>query len=160
MSKFFIMCSLLVLASLPTFSTAEAGWRPDRPGRPGDNRPGRPGENRPPVNRVVFVTLDTFRVQKFIETTNTIRVNHPNVVAVKFAALSNDVEIVEARLLLENGREVFMDGVTGGLRENRSVTYTLNGPWGERVRSITVRAMTRGLIGSRADLQVSVGVFQ
>ena len=156
MSKIFIMCSLLVLTSLTSIAQA----RDDRPGRPGDNRPGRPGDHRPPQERVVYNTVGTFRVHKLLETTNTVRVNQPNVRVVRFTALSNNVEVIQARLLLKNGREIFLDGMTGGLGADRTVTYTLNGEDGKRVQSITVRAVTRGLIGSRASLQVSVGVVQ
>ncbi|MBC7711914.1 MAG: hypothetical protein H7177_01145 [Rhizobacter sp.] len=156
MSKFLIICSVLVFASINfAFAQDHIGF-----GRPGDNnRPQRPGPQRP-GQRVVFQTVDTYRVQKVIETTNTTRVNAPNVKQVMFTAQDNSVEIVEARLLLDNGREVFMDGMTGGLGQNRSITYTLDGPWGERVQSITVRAVSRSLLGSRPSLQVSVGVFQ
>lgn len=136
-------------------------------GRPGDNRPGqgrpgdgRPGDNRPGNGRVVYQVVDTFQVQKLIERSNTTRVNLPNVRVIQLTALDNDVEIIEARVLLEDGREVFMDGLTGGLKENRSVAYTLDNNRGVRIRSITVRAVTRGLTGSRADLQITVGVLQ
>lgn len=156
MSKIFILCSLLLLSSLPALAEARIEWRP---GRPAD-RPGRPGDNRPPVQRIVYQTLETFRVQKLVETTNTVRVNHPNVKVVQFTAIDNDVEIVEARLLLDNGREVYMDGATGGLGRNRTINYTLDGPWGERVQSILIRAVSRSLIGSRPSLQVTVGVLQ
>lgn len=131
------------------------------PQRPGEGRPGdgRPGPSRPPAQRVVFQTVDSFRVEKLVETTNTLRVNAPNVKQIRFVAKENSVEIIEARLLLDNGREVYMDGMTGGLGRDRSITYTLNG-YGERVRSITVRAVSRGLIGSRPSLQVDVGILQ
>jgi hypothetical protein len=159
MSKKLFLCSMILLAALGQVAVA-GPWdngpgRPGRPGRPGDDRPG-PG--RPPIQRVEYVVLQTFRVEKLIETTTNIRVNMPNVKTIQFAAKSNSVEIVEARAQLDNGREIYMDGITGGLRDGRSVIYTLDRS--ERVRSITVRAVTSGLIGSRADLEVSVGVLR
>ncbi|MBC7428524.1 MAG: hypothetical protein H7336_07935 [Bacteriovorax sp.] len=154
MSKILIVFSLLVFASMNVFAHDDRG-----PQRPRPPRPQRPGPQRPGP-RVVFQTVDTYRVQKLLETTNTTRVNAPNVKQIMFTAQDNSVEIVEARLLLDNGREVFMDGMTGGLGQNRSITYTLDGFWGERVQSITVRAVSRSLIGSRPSLQISVGVLQ
>ena len=137
----------------------------DRPERPGPNYPGgndrpdRPGQERP-GQRVVYKSVDSYRIQKLIETTNTSRVNAPYVKQVLFTARDNAIEITEARLLLDNGREVYMDGVTGGLRQGRTVAYTLDGRWGDRVRSITIRAVSRSLVGARPTLDVSVGVFQ
>lgn len=133
--------------------------RPDRPNRPED-RPGRPGNERPPVGRVVFRQVDSFRVHKIIETTKTIRVNLNYVKAIKIKALNNSVELIEARALLDNGREVYMDSITGGIRDGREVIYTFGAARGQGVRSITIRAVTRSLTGSRADIEVSAGVLQ
>ncbi len=152
MFKLLISISLFTLMSLNLF--ADEGNRDHREGSRG------PWDRRPPVERIIYQRVDAFQVQKFIETTNTLRVNVPNVKTIQFMALNNDVEITEARLLLDDGREVFMDGVTGALSRNRNIIYTLTGHIGERVRSITIRALSRNLIGSRASLDVSVGVLQ
>lgn len=157
MTKFLALLTLLIVTTAPAVHAWDFEYQPDRPSRPGQG-PDRPG--RPPVQQVVFQVVDKFQVQKIIETSNTIRVNHPNVKAVRLIARGNSVEIVEARALLDNGREVFMDGITGGLGRDRGFTYTFDGLRGQRVRSITVRAVTRNLVGSRADLEVAVGVFQ
>lgn len=175
MSKIFIMCSLLILSSITQVAFADredrrpgrpGDDRPTRPGRPGDDRPGRPGRpgddrpgpGRPPVQRVVYQVVDSFQVQKFIEITNTIRVNRPYVKAIKLTANKNSVEIIEARLLLDNGREIFMDGMTGNLSKDRSIIFNLGGFYGENVRSITLRS-TSNLFGSRAELEVAVGTL-
>ena len=159
MSKFLIILSVLVFSSMNlTMAQDHIGFdlpgdrpqRPQQPDRP--NRPDRPGQ------RVVFHKVDSYRVQKFIETTHTSRINSPNVKLISFTALENSIEIVEARLLLENGREIYLDGMTGGLRTNNTVNYSLNSRYGERVRSITVTAVARNLIGSRPTLQISVGI--
>lgn len=174
MSKFLALVTLLIVSVAPSVHAWDFEYQPDRPdrpsrpgqgpGRPGQG-PGRPGQGpiwpeRPPVQQIVFQVVDKFQVQKVIETTNTIRVNHPNVKALRLIARGNSVEIIEARALLDNGREVYMDGITGGLGRDRGFTYTFDGPRGQRVRSITLRAVTRNLVGSRADLEVAVGVFQ
>lgn len=163
MSKIFIMC-LFVIATLSSTQADIIRFPrfPSDPGRETGRETGRerePGRDRDPGrgSRIEFQIMGSFRVQKILETTNTVRINHPNVKAVRFIARDNSVEIIEARLLLENGREVFMDGVTGGLGQDRGVTYTLDSRRGERVRSITVRAVTRDLVGSRATLDIAVG---
>lgn len=76
--------------------------------------------------RVVYKTVDSYTVQKFYETSRTSRVNARNVKHIALTARENNIEIVEARVLLENGREIYMDGITGGLRANRTINYTLN----------------------------------
>jgi hypothetical protein len=52
-----------------------------------------------------------------------------------------------------------MDGITGGLREGRSIHYTFGGFRGIRIRSIVLRAVTSSLTGSRADLKVDIGTL-
>lgn len=188
MSKFLAALTLLILSVAPVAQAWDFDYNPGRPGqpsrpgqgpgRPGDGpgrpgqgpdrpgQPGRPGQGpgwpapRPPAQSLQYQTVGTFRVQKILETTNTVRVNHPNVKVIRLIARNNDVEVIEARAQLDNGREIYMDGITGGLGRDRGYSYTLSGPYGERIRSITVRAVTRSLTGSRADLEVSVGVYQ
>lgn len=152
MFKLLCSISLITLMSLNIF--ADEGNRDHREGKIG------PWDRRPPVERIIYQRVDGFQVQKFLETTNTLPVNVPNVKTIQLLALNNDVEITEARVLLDDGREVYMDGITGALRRNRNIIYTLNGYMGERVRSITIRALSRNLIGSRASLDVSVGVLR
>ncbi len=154
MSKFLIILSVLVFSSMNlTVAQDHIGI-----GRPGDDRrPQRPQQPGRQGQRVVFQTVDTYRVQKFIEISRTSRVNVANVKQIAFTALENNIEIVEARLLLDNGREIYLDGMTGGLRANSTANYTLNSRWGERVHSITVRAVARNLIGSRPTLEIAVG---
>lgn len=165
MSKNLIVLSVFLLVAVnQNLFARDRGPQGPGNGRPGDNRPGdRPGNNwpgnRPVPGRVVYQTLESFRVEKFIEKTNTTRVNLPNVKAIQLTARNNDVEIIEARFELENGREIYMDGLTGGLKENRSVIYTLDG-YGTRVRSIIIRGVTKGLTGSRGEIEVSVGLQQ
>ena len=159
MSKILAAIALLLLSISPESYTQ---WFDYNPGRP--NHPTRPGQGsswpapRPPA--ILFQTLGTFRVQKIIETTNNVRVNHPNVKVVRLIARNNDVEIIQARAQMEDGREIYMDSITGGLRRDRSFNYTFPGTYGLRIRSITITAVSRSLIGSRAELEVSVGVFQ
>lgn len=171
MSKFLAALTLLIVSVAPIAHAWDFDYNPGRPGQPsrpgqGPDRPGRPGQGpgfpapRPPAQSIQYQTVGSFRVQKIIETTNTVRVNHPNVKVIRLVARNNDVEVIEARAQLDDGREIYMDGITGGLGRDRGYSYTLNGPYGQRIRSITVRAVTRSLTGSRADVEVSVGVFQ
>lgn len=171
MSKIMILF-LLGLVTFGAVSEAEekGPWNGNGRGpiecNPGNGR--GPGRGRlPPCNdrgdrndrgerRSGFETVGTFVVQKLLETTNVVRVNSTNVRFVRLMARNNGVEITEARVLLDNGREIYMDGITGGLRQDRAITYTLSTMRGVRVRSITIRAITRNLIGSRATLEVSV----
>ena len=151
MSKIFIMC-VFILASLGSF--AQADDRDDRgPGRREDREERRPGDRG-----IGYKTIANYRVPKLFETTNTIRLNSPHVRSVRLTARNNSVEIVEARLLLSNGREVYMDGLTGEIRRDRSETFTVrgNGPFGERVSAITIRSVSRNLIGSRANVEVAI----
>lgn len=149
MTKLLILWTFLATALFSSQSAMAENkrWRPVRP-------------ERPPVGRVTFQVVDNFRVHKFIETTNVTRVNLPNVMAIKLVARNNEVEVIEARVQLEDGREIFLDGVTGGLRQDRAVGYTFDIRRGLRIRSITLRAITRNLIGSRGELEVSVGTFR
>ncbi len=174
MSKFLAALTLLIVSVAPVAHAWDFEYnpgRPTQPSRPGQGpdrpgQPGRPGQGpiwpapRPPAQSIVYQTVGTFRVQKILETTNTVRVNHPNVKVVRLIARNNDVEVIQARAQLEDGREIYMDGITGGLGRDRGFNYTFEGPRGIRIRSITVTAVTRSLTGSRAVLEVSVGVYQ
>lgn len=190
MSKFLAALTLLILTAAPVAHAWDFDYQPDRPSRPGQGpsrpgqgpgypgqpgypeypdrpgQPGRPGQGpvwpapRPPAQSIQYINVGSFRVQKILETTNTVRVNHPNVKVVRLIARNNDVEVIQARAQMEDGREIYMDGITGGLGRDRGYNYTFEGPRGLRIRSITVTAVTRSLTGSRADLEVSVGVYQ
>ncbi len=113
-----------------------------------------------PKARVVFRVLETFKVQKLVETTENINVRADRVYAIRISADRSDVEVVEARALLENGREIYMDQLTGNLREGRAKTHVFGALRGRRVEKITIRAVSRSLIGSRGELSVAVGVIR
>jgi hypothetical protein len=155
--KIGLLISLLTLSTLTFADYGRDEGHSRWPGRDGDHRD---GDRRPPSRRIIFQRINAFQVQKLLETTTTLNINLPYVKVIQLIAQNNDVEITEARLLLDDGREIFMDGVTGGLNRNRVINYTLNGVWGERVRSITIRGLTSNLIGSRANIEVSAGIIQ
>jgi hypothetical protein len=145
MSKFLLIASMFVFTSVTTVASAQSL---------------ETNYVLAPKARVLFTVLEVFKVQKFIETTETINVRVDRVNAIRVSASRNDVEIIEARALLENGNEVYMDRLTGELGEDRSKTHVFPAIRGRRVERIVIRATSRQLIGSRGELAVSVGVIR
>jgi hypothetical protein len=114
-------------------------------------------KNNQSINRFVnYTTIGKFRVEKFFETQKTIQVN--NIAkTIRLIPLDNEVQILEARVLLNNGEEIYLDRLVQRIDKGRSLTQVLNGRFGVRVRSVTIRAVSPNLFGTRTDLEVQAG---
>lgn len=101
----------------------------------------------------------TNRIPKLISETIVVRVGNllTNEVLVRVA--DNSVSIESAVAVLADGRIVNLTALQGTLRRDREFRSLLDYHYSLRVNRIEIRA-TSGLIGSRANLQVLVGLAQ
>lgn len=130
--------------------------------RPTPPRPGpRPGPNPFPAPgaQLQFQNQGEFRLEKFIESSKNFNLRTNNVKVVQIQPRKNDANISQARAILSDGREVFLDSLTGYIREGRTAQFTFPAFNGVSVQSLYISGTTSGLIGSRAELKVEIGVL-
>lgn len=147
--------------SLPAFALATQSWQLKTQGNIKVNRVlvyVTTKTNRFSLpSRITYQSVDKFRLEKFIETTKTIRLNSL-VKAIRFIAHSNYLQVLEVRARLTDGREIYLDGLNERIKKGGSITTTLDTRRGVRIVSVFVRAISPNLIGSRADLEVQTGL--
>lgn len=118
----------------------------------------------PPRNRypqpIQFTAQGEFRLDKFIESSKNTRLRLNNVKVIRLVALKNDAQISQARVILSNGQEVFLDSLTGRLAKDRYAQFTFPNFNGVNVESIYLSGTTSSLIGSRANLKVEIGLLR
>lgn len=113
-----------------------------------------------PPRRMQSHDLGNTRFQKIIETSEVVRINNPRVKTIQFTAQRNMIEVIEARAILNNGDEIFLDGLTGFYRQDSSKKLELEAFNGENIRSLVIRAISPNLFGSRGEVNVTIGSFQ
>lgn len=130
-------------------------YRPTPPGP-------RPGPNPfpAPAPQLQFSSEGQFRLEKFVESSRNYNVRKNNVKVIQIQALKNDANISQARALLSNGREVYLDSLTGHLRKDRVAQFAFPEFNGVTVQSLYLSGTTYGLSGSRAELKVDIGVVR
>ena len=138
-----------------------------RPGRP--DRPGRPMPPPPPPyyngdlgpqQTVRWQDNGATRLPKLISQTVTVYVGGQLTNEVLVRAFDNHVQIESAVAYLQDGRVVDLRNLTGTVREGQELRSLLNYRFSLRVNRIEIRAVSSNLIGSRAQLQVIVGLAQ
>lgn len=112
---------------------------------------------RPPMGQLSYKTVSTFKLQKFLEVTKNIEINSL-VKAINLNALKNDVQVIEARALLNNGSEVYLDELSERIKKGKNLSHRFESLPGLKVKSLFIRAVSPNLLGSRADLEVQTGL--
>lgn len=132
-----------------------------RPTPPTNRPPPWPGNPFPAPNPPIqFTSQGEFRLEKFIESSRSYRVRENNVKVIRIQALKNDANISQARAVLSNGQEIFLDSLTGHLKEGRVAQFAFPSFNGVNVQSVYFSGTTSSLVGSRADLKVEVGLLR
>ncbi len=102
----------------------------------------------------------TNRIPKLISETVVVRVGNLLTNEVLVRAMDNSISIESAIAVLTDGRIVPLNQLQGTLRRDREFRSLLDYRYSLRVNRIEIRATTSGLIGSRGNLQVLVGLAQ
>jgi hypothetical protein len=119
----------------------------------------QPRRVTPPPRRLQEHELGQYRFNKLIETQEVVRVDKSSVKEIVFEAKRNMVDIIEVRAILQNGSEIFLDGLTGFYREDAKKVQRFNNPNGERIRTLIVTGVTANLFNSRGEVKVSISSF-
>ena len=130
---------------------------PNNPYEPG--YPSYPGySDYGPAYTYRWLDMGTSKVDKFMS--ETIRINaHDRLVNEVLLRSSNaDVQIIRAYARLSNGRTTNI--ATGVVREGRDVRVRLDYQYSVRVDSIEIEATSPNVIGSRARLQIWLGLAE
>lgn len=113
----------------------------------------------PPPRTLRNHDLGQYRFQKFIETQEVVRVDKSMVKEIIFEAKKNIVEAIEVRALLQNGSELYLDGLTGFYTKDGKKVQRFSNPNGERIRSLVIRGVTPNPFNSRGEIKVNVSSF-
>ncbi len=145
MKSLFIVLVLLV----SSLSQANRFDRPERPIRP--ERPGR-GE------RLIIQSVGSFRTNKLISETFRFEIprRSPQVFRIELVGIRGTAEIENVQVVYGNGQVENLTELRGSLRDGRKNAAHVYGRYVEEIR-VTA---TSGLLGSRGQVQVNVGVFQ
>lgn len=122
--------------------------------------PSHPGYNGDygPARTYRWVDMGTSRINKFMTETIRIRANQRLVNEVLLRSLDGDARITRAYARLSNGRTTNV--ATGLIEEGREVRVRLDYQYSVRVDEIVIEATTSNLTGSRAKLQVWLGLAE
>jgi hypothetical protein len=146
----------------PINANHRGAWQLEMQGRINVNRMIVTVQSRrttPPPRQLQEHELGQFRFNKFIETQEIVRVNKASVKEIVFEAKRNMVEVIEVRALLQNGDELFLDGLTGFYRENGKKVQRFSNVNGERIRSLVIRGVSPNPFNSRGEIKVNISSF-
>ncbi len=153
-------------------------YRPGRPGRPGPpmppprRPPGGGGGHYPPPPppayggdvgpqyTVRWQDNGVTRLSKIINETINVYIGGALTNEVLVRAIDNRVSIESVLAYLQDGRVVDLRNLTGTLREGQELRSLVDYRYSLRISRIEIRASSENLIGSRAQLQVMVGLAQ
>lgn len=134
----------------------EPGY-PSNPYEPG--YPSHPGYgDYGPARTYRWLDMGTTKIDKFANETIRLRVGNRLVNEVLLRSTSADTQIIRAYARLSNGRTTNI--TTGLVREGRDVRVRLDYQYSVRVESIELVATSQNLIGSRARLQIWLGLAE
>ncbi len=143
-------------------------YRPGRPGRPGPpSRPNYPPPPPPfyngdvgPQQTLRWQDNGVTTIPKFLSQAVTVYVGGQLTNEVLVRALNNQLQIDSALAYLQDGQVVDLRNLTGTIREGQEVRSLVDYRFSLRVSRIEIRATSSNLIGSRAQMQVIVGLAQ
>lgn len=165
-----ILIAVLLIGSLAqaqylTPGNGDGHMRPNRPGHGGHNLqpspfyPSYPGySDYGPARTYRWVDQGENRIDKFITETVRVRANDRLVNEILFRAKNADVQIVRAYARLSNGRITNIS--TGTIRQGRDARVRLDYQYSLRVDEIIIEATSPNVIGSRARLQIYLGLAE
>jgi hypothetical protein len=139
------------------------GGNPYEPGPQYPNNPYEPGYPTYPGYNVYgpartysWLDMGTTKVDKAINQTIRFRVNSRLVNEVLLRSTQNDTQIIRAYARLSDGSTTNI--TTGLVRQGYDARVRLHSQYSVRVESIEIVATSQGLFGSRARLQVWLGL--
>lgn len=140
-----------------------SGHNPYEPGYPSNpyepGYPSHPGySDYGPARTYRWLDMGTTKVEKFSNETIHLRVGHRLVNEVLLRSSQADTQIIRAYARLSNGRTTNI--TTGIVREGQEVRVRLDYQYSVRVESIELVATSQNLIGSRARLQIYLGLAE
>ncbi|AZZ37708.1 hypothetical protein CIK05_13180 [Bdellovibrio sp. qaytius] len=178
--KKLILAILLVTSAVQAYAHDGGSIRPGRPDRPGQPAPypGNPYEPNPydpnpyqpgypshpgygdygPARTYRWEDQGESKIDKFITATVSINGRDRLVNEILLRANNADVQITRAYARLSNGRTVEI--ATGTIRQGRDARVRLDYRYSVRVDEIVIEATSPSLIGSRARLQVWLGLAE
>lgn len=181
--KSLFLAMMLVAGVAQAYLVPGNGDGHGRPGRPHEPQPapypGNPYEPQPsypnnpyepgypsypgysdygPAHTYRWLDMGSTKIDKFV--TESIYINARNrlVNEVLLRATNADVQVIRAYARLSNGRTTNV--TTGLVREGRDVRVRLDYQYSVRVESIEIEATSPNVIGSRARLQVWLGLAE
>ena len=132
---------------------------PSNPYDPYPSYPSHPGYgDYGPARTYRWVDTGESKIDKFVTETVRIRADHRLVNEVLLRANNADVQITRAYARLSNGRTTNV--TTGLIREGRDARVRLDYQYSVRVDEIVIEATSPSVIGSRARLQVWLGLAE
>lgn len=126
-------------------------YEPSYPSHPGYGDYG-------PAYTYRWLDMGTTKVEKFANETIRLHVGHRLVNEVLLRSSQADTQIIRAYARLSNGRTTNI--TTGIVREGQEVRVRLDYQYSVRVESIELVATSQNLIGSRARLQIFLGLAE
>ncbi len=164
-----LLVALLTLASLSSFAQRGPGRGGQGPGygQPGPGPgPGYDGGGRRPpqngdygpgyTNR--WQDYGTTKLPKLIEQTISIDVRGALINEVVLRAVGASVGISSVQVQMRNGQTIDLRRATGNISEGRDVRVRLDRNYSVRAERIYITGTSNGLIGSRGQLQVFLGL--
>jgi len=140
-----------------------SGNNPYEPGYPSNPyEPGYPSypdySDYGPARTYRWLDMGTTKVEKFSNETIRLHVGHRLVNEVLLRSSHADTQIIRAYARLSNGRTTNI--TTGIVRDGQEVRVRLDYQYSVRVESIELVATSQNLIGSRARLQIFLGLAE
>ncbi len=134
--------------------------RPQPPGRPYPPPPPPPyyGGDYGPQQTVRWQDNGLSRLPKLLSQSQTIYVGGHLVNEVLIRALDNRVSVDSAVAYLINGQVIDLRQLTGTIRDGQEIRSLLDYRYSLRVERIVIQASSSNLIGSRAQMQVILGL--
>lgn len=120
------------------------------------------------VNKVVLIvkkgggsplyteTMGEIRFPKFMDKTKSMYIGKDFVKQLSIKANNAPVEVLEAYVVFDNGREKDLYALEGKVRRGSTKTATFEAPRGRNIQKLVITATSPRLDGSRGKLEVSV----
>ena len=134
------------------------------PGYPGPGRPNRPppsyDSDYGPGYTVRWQNFGTTKMPKFIEQDITLNVRGRYVNEIYLRATDNPVQITSVLVYLRNGQVFELRQLTGYLGKDQEIRDRLDWNYSIRAERIVIKATSPGLVGTRGNLNIQLGLAQ
>ncbi|OFZ31521.1 MAG: hypothetical protein A2622_02760 [Bdellovibrionales bacterium RIFCSPHIGHO2_01_FULL_40_29] len=165
--KFLIPAILFALISTTAMAQYNdgSGYRrrpqPPRyqdPYNPAPPRYGHGGGIRGPQYTTHWDDLGVNRLPKLVSEIQTIYVGGRLVNEILIRAIDNRVDVESVLAYLANGQVVQLYHITGSIKSGREIRGFVDSRYSLRIDRLEIRAMSSNLVGSRAQMQVALGL--